>query len=254
MIKKLFFITTLFLLTSFSDSYALTETQTQQTIETETTKIEKPGAKETSQKTPIKQLTNKKDFNYLLELYANDKWGFMGKKFIDEWEWKYDSSKARINIVNFDLFLIFLTPIIMGVSAIIIYNNYEIQNKLRWLGYNDESQCFRVAVIELITAIIIGIIVTKLGSERIDRKVIERNYQTIKDFLDRWQTYKHITTKELFPLFEKLIQNFDELMSGDYVRIINEIQQQVRNNHSVYYEEYKQSITKPPVINNYYYH
>ncbi len=224
MIKKLFFVSTLFLLTSFSTSSALTETQLQQ--------------------------TTKKDTSYLLELYENDKWGFMGKKFIDELEGTYNRSKALDNIATLNLFLIILTPIIIGGSLITIHNTHY--DYFYWLGDERESLYFKIAIIELILMIAIGITATKLLDKRIDRKVVERNYWVIKNFLNNWKTYRDITPKELYPLFEKLIQNFDDLESGDNTRIINEIKQQVRNNHSVYYEKYKQAITKPPVINNYY--
>ncbi len=211
MIKKLFFISTLFLLTSFSASSSLTETKPQQTVKTDT--------------------------SYLLELYENDKWGFMGKKFIDELGQK-DKNYDLVLISN--MILLCLDPLIimLSLSAIDYYSNSHLAH----------DELIITALFEIALLFAVHVIITNLLNKRIDKKTAKdndrSNYLAIKNFLKNWETYKQITPKGLCSLFEKLIQNFDELCSRDNARIIGEIQQQVRNNNFVYYEKYK----KPLVI------
>ncbi|MFH1644498.1 MAG: hypothetical protein ABIA74_04975 [bacterium] len=236
MFKKLFFIAILFLFTSIC---ANTENQTTSNIES--TQQESSSIK-----------NNSKDLDYFLELYANDKWRFMGKKFIDEWKNTFDKNKAVDDAVFLNVLFMFLfDPIIIIGSfiALVLYSE-----KHYWTGRETAKTIIATLIAEIILIIILHHIANKKLNSQMDDKVKERNYWTIKHFLNNWQKYKHITPKELYPLFEKLIPIFDELKRYDDTKIIEEIQQQVRDNQSVYYEQYKQSITKPPVINNYYYH
>ncbi len=211
MIKKLFFVSILFLLTSFPPSSALTETQKQQTIKTET--------KKTSRKTPAKQLTSKKNKNkdYLLELYANDKWGFMGKKFIDEFYTKYNHSKARMNFRAVAMlgglfgFLFLVLAINVGEEAILI----------PWaIG----------GIIYLLTILAMN--------ENIKSNINERNKSILRSFLLNWKSYKKATPEVLQPFFENLIIKLKDLSDDEIYELIIEIQSQVINNNLKYYELY----------------
>ncbi|MFH1644166.1 MAG: hypothetical protein ABIA74_03255 [bacterium] len=222
MFKKLFFITTLFLFTSIC---AQEENQT-------------PSVVETTQ--PENNLIKKdsKDLDYLLELYANDKWGFMGKKFIDE---PYNKRAALRNLKNLnELFIFLLDPIILFVLFAILAINTD--NK-----YDSKTQnkiLLSASIIEIILIIIIHAITTKKLKKQIILKSEKYNYETINDFLKNWVTYKKITPAKLHPLIEKLTKIFNSLNKEDLDKIINEIKQQVIENHLIYYDKNR----KPLII------
>ncbi len=282
MIKKLFFVSTLFLLTSFSDSSALTETQTKQTIKTPTTPI-KPkitlnidGESFVNKKTFAKT-KNVSDIDYLLELYANDKWGFMGKKFIDEWQTIYNQyinsiiysySENKIDKdIHISLWMIensFLLALAL-LLPIALHENKKIKLDEHW------PTVFTASLTIFITcAIVTAKLHKKYYKKQCDKEIARAQKQYNQDkqnaintrnkvtdffnnFLGLWEVYKKITPIELHYLFNKLNSETKNIDINDIIEIITKIQRQIRNNHSVYYEEYKQEITKPPVTNHNYY-
>ncbi|MFH1644048.1 MAG: hypothetical protein ABIA74_02640 [bacterium] len=202
MFKKLFFIASLFL---FSSIFAKEENQKTSNVEG------------TQQEVKIKS----KYLDYLLELYANDKWGFMGKKFIDELNALYDRRSAQFKQTSFTI----LGTTLGLVLLILILKSQEhpdVEMQLWGAG----------GVFFLITALIYKLII-KLNTDN-------RNITILTNFLLKWHLYKKVTPEELHLFFEKFIQklkrtNFIYINSQEAREIIEGIQSQIINNHLKYY-------------------
>lgn len=199
MFKKLFFISILFLSSSI---FANTENQTNSNLET--TEQESSSIKKRS-----------KNLDYLLELYANDKWGFMGKKFIDEFYEMFDEREKLKNLKKFKR-----GAVILGAYLLLM------------------SLFPPIIILFLIEATVTYLIYT-IKLENINDNINRRDYSIFKNFLKKWQKYKKITPKELHPLFEKIILEIENLNHTELLEIISEIQDQVIKNDPKYYELFK---------------
>jgi len=162
----------------------------------------KPNKSLAIQKIRQKIETKQKQMNsrdYTLELYKNDPWGFLGKKFYDELYEEYDEEKAKKQLLGFS-FLFGATSFFCscGNPAIFILG-------LIWIP------------LFIVLALVI----------HINPKVEERNELILKKFLRLWSKFKAITPEELHSLFDKLCKQQENLTSNEIQEIINEIQTQV---------------------------
>lgn len=145
------------------------------------------------------------------EIYKNDKWGFVGKKFIDEFYDIFDERKRLENLKDFKQ-----GAVILGVCLLLM-------------------SLFPPFIILFLIEAAVTYLMYTVKLENIENNIRRRNYSIFKNFLKNWQKYKELTPNELHSFFESFYEDLELIsMSSDLSGLIEDIQDQIRKNDMKY--------------------
>ena len=155
------------------------------------------------------------------ELYENDKWDFLGTKFIDEFDDCFVERKAITNLRSVRELSFFCCLFLLGLSFVAAKEPQGI-----------------VFISIPTTFLAFMIIITNIyGYIYINDEVKRRNFCILKNFLNRWRSYKEFTPEQLHLFFDALYKQKDSLSDYcDIEKTIKTIQRQVRRNDIKYYQ------------------
>lgn len=191
----------------------------------------------------------------LYDIYKDDKWGFIGKKFDDELYEEYTSSidgDRKFLLSLFGAALVGFSPVLIGAF---LGEMYDIQHDIR--EKKDRGNAFHAigALMSLCFGIPLAMktykIIYKKLSEYIKQRIMSRNEKILGNFLNNWPEYKLITPESLHELFDKLYVQYMTDESFDihkHTYIIFDIRNQLIDKHKKYYEKYVQRNQVPKVI------
>lgn len=134
---------------------------------------------------------------YNLDLYKDDNWRFLARKFNDDLLNLFDEEKSQKKFLQF-IFALF-------GGGLILTN---------MISKRQMTKCDDLLIGAFITSIIF-IILKLIYEYNLNLNVQQRNYEILHRFLIKWDEYKSITPKELHDLFDKLKKDSDHLISGE---------------------------------------